>query len=272
MEDNELIGIIGGVGPYAGLDFVEKIFNNTRAVKDQEHVNCMLISCSSLIPDRTEFLLAENPGENPARGMFLCAEALYKAGARYTAVACNTAHADRIFGPFRSMVEKALPGFTIVNMLETCAAFIKESRGGSEMRGNSEIKAGSTKGSYTRLGLLATKGTYKSGVYREYFKEEDGFILIEPEARGQDKIFDAIYDERFGIKSHQPVKTQAKNTIIYEIYRLAERGAEAIILGCTELPLALKNEELPIPVIDPGLITARKLISLVAPEKLLPYS
>ena len=49
VEKNQLpiIGIIGGIGPYAGLDFVQKIFSNTRAKKDQEHLNCILISCPS---------------------------------------------------------------------------------------------------------------------------------------------------------------------------------------------------------------------------------
>jgi aspartate racemase len=185
--------------------------------------------------------------------MFSCAKRLYNAGARCVSVACNTAHADRIFSPFCDKTKEALPGLVVVNMLETCAAFVK-----SELR-------------VTHIGLLATKGTYSSRVYHEYFKSEDGFDLIEPELRGQDRIHEAIYSEKFGIKAYsQPVKSQAKNTIIYEIFRLAERGAEAVILGCTELPLAVAQEDLSLPIIDPGLLTARRLISLTAPEKLIP--
>lgn len=252
-DDFPLIGIIGGVGPFAGLDFIKKILSNTRAVKDQEHINSMLISCSSLIPDRTEFLLNDDGRENPANGMFRCARSLYKAGVRHASVACNTAHSSRIFSPFCAKVAESLPGLTIVNMLETCAAFVK-----NELH-------------FTRIGLLATKGTYKSAVYHEYFKKADGFELIEPEERGQDKIHESIYSEKFGIKAYsQPVKPQAKNTIIYEIYRLAERGVEAVILGCTELPLAISSDDFTLPVIDPGLLTARRLLSLIAPEKLAP--
>jgi aspartate racemase len=248
-----LIGVIGGVGPYAGLDFMRKIFENTRTLTDQDHLNCMLISCPSIIPDRTEFLLkgGECGMENPAFGMFESAQCLYKAGVEYAAVACNTAHSSPIFAPFSRMAREHLPGFTLVNMLETCAAFVKES-----------LKI-------NRIGLLTTKGTYKSRVYHEYFREEDGFALIEPEERGQEKIHEAIYSKQFGIKTRQPVKPQAKNYIACEIYRMEERGANAIILGCTEFPLAVDPHDFSVPILDPGLIAVRKLIALAAPEKLL---
>jgi aspartate racemase len=251
LENPPTIGIIGGVGPYAGLDFFRKILLNTRTVKDQDHLNCILVSCSTLIPDRTEFLLSKEPGKNPALGLFTCAETLHRSGARYVSVACNTAHADRIFTPFCNMVKENFPDLVIVNMLETCATYVKTH-------------------SLTRIGLLATLGTYKSKVYHEYFKETDGCTLLEPESRGQEKIHESIYSEQFGIKAYsQPVKETAKQIILNEIDRLWERGAEAVILGCTELPLAIETSDTSLPLLDPGLLTARKLIELVAPEKLL---
>ena len=262
-----IIGVIGGVGPQAGLDFVQKIFSNTLAVRDQDHLNCMLISCPSIIPDRTGFLLRPSrpPGntaeetENPALGMFESARRLYLAGVRIAAVACNTAHANRIFSPFCSMVKESLPDLRIINMLESCAAYVKESL---------HMK---------HLGLLATKGTHESRVYHEYFKQEDGFLLIEPDSDGQEKVHQAIYNEDFGIKANsQNISTEAIKIINQEIHTLIYRGAEAIILGCTELPLAMSGLPLnpgnktSVPLIDPGLVTARLLIELAAPEKLKP--
>jgi aspartate racemase len=250
-----IIGVIGGLGPQAGLDFVQKIFANTKAKKDQDHLDCILISCPSIIPDRTGFLLKgaseQDPKENPAFGMFESALRLYSAGARIAAVACNTAHADRIFSPFCSMVKESLPDMKIVNMMKTCAAYAKKSQ-------------------ISRLGLLATVGTYKSRVYHEYFREEDGFLLIEPDSAGQNKIHEAIYSEDFGIKAlSQKISSEAIGRINHEIIALAEKGAEAIILGCTELPLAAQSLNCLVPLIDPGLITARRLIALTEPEKLL---
>ncbi|MDR2536051.1 MAG: amino acid racemase [Treponema sp.] len=252
-ETMPLIGVIGGVGPYAGLDFMRNIFINTQAKHDQDHLNCMLISCPSIIPDRTNFLLQNNdvPDKNPALGMFESARRLYAAGAQYAAVACNTAHADRIFTPFCNMVYTSFPELKIVNMLETCADYVKTSLG------------------INRLGLLATKGTYKSQVYHEYFRAEEGFVLIEPDPPDMEKIHDAIYNEDFGIKAHsQPIAGYVQDIIQPSIYRLIDSGAEGIILGCTELPLSVKAQDFSIPIIDPGILTARRLIALTAPEKL----
>jgi len=253
LDTLSIAGIIGGVGPQAGLDFIQKILSNTQALRDQDHVNCMLISCPSIIPDRTAFLLKDKQEEslNPAFGMFDCAKRLHAAGARFAAVACNTAHAGQIFGPFCGLVKKSLPDLTIVNMLETCALFSKEVL---------KIK---------HLGLLATIGTHKSRVYHEYFRKEDGFLLIEPDAAGQEKVHDAIYNEEYGIKAHsQKISSRAVEQISNELHGLADRGAKAVILGCTELPLAVQNLSFPVPLIDPGLILARRLIELAAPEKL----
>ncbi|MDL2228974.1 amino acid racemase [Treponema sp. OttesenSCG-928-L16] len=247
-----LVGIIGGVGPHAGLDFMRKIFNNTIAVKDQDHISTVLISCPALIPDRTCFLLDEEK-ENPAEGMSECAGKLYAAGAGYVCVACNTAHSGRIFAPFCRSVEESFPGLRVVNMLETCAGYVKQYL--------PKVKT---------IGYLATKGTYASGVYREYFSADQGFTLIEPEIQGQERIHEAIYSKEFGIKAHSdPVHPKARSILLYETFKLSDRGADAVILGCTELPLAVNPLDFSIPILDPGLLTARRLIGLVAPEKLM---
>jgi len=250
-KNRALIGVIGGIGPYAGLDFVRNIFDNTRAHKDQEHLDCVLVSCPSIIPDRTGFLLDREKTENPANGLFQSAKKLHAAGVRYAVAACNTAHAGKIFNPFCEMVRESLSGLTIINMLETCASHVRESTG------------------IRRIGLLATLGTHRSAVYHEYFG--NGFELIEPDTGGQEKVHESIYSKEYGIKAFsQPVKPMALDNIRREISRLAERGAQAVILGCTELPLAVKAGDVSVPVIDPGLIAARALIELIAPEKLLP--
>ena len=258
-EKQPLLGVIGGVGPYAGLDFIRKIFMNTNAVKDQDHLSCILVSCPSIIPDRTAFLLQnEGESENPAFGMFESAQLLHKAGVRYAAVACNSAHSERIFSPFCEIVKKSLPGLEIVNMLQTCASYAKTS-----------LAKESSTGEKIRIGLLATIGSHKSRVYHEYFREEDNFQLLEPEEDGQEKIHSAIYSEEYGIKAHSlDIKPRALDIISREISRLIERGAKAVILGCTELPLAVQSSGWNAPIIDPALVTARKFIELAAPEKL----
>jgi aspartate racemase len=251
IKENPLIGIIGGVGPYAGLDFFKKILDNTAASRDQDHVSVVLLSCPAIIPDRTEFLL-ENEAENPSFAMFECAKRLYAIGVKYAVLVCNTAHAKRIFAPFLEMVRQELPGLVIVNMLETCMRHIKQSMPAAK-----------------RIGYLATKGTYRSRVYHEYINADEGFSMLEPDAEGQERIHEAIYSKKFGIKAHSaPVHAEARNILLRETLELLERGADAVILGCTELPLAINPSDFSESVIDPGKLTARRLIELAAPEKL----
>ena len=247
-----LIGVIGGIGPYAGLDFMRNIFANTIALRDQEHLDCVLVTCPSIIPNRTDYILSGGKTENPALGLFESAKKLHAAGVRYAVAACNTAHAPVIFKPFCEMA-RTLSGLTIINMLETCASFVKENM------------------SVRRIGLLASRGTYESRVYNEYFT--DGFEIIEPDLPGQEKVYEAISSKEFGIKAFShPIKPAAIENIKHEINALIDRGAQAIILGCTELPLAIQACDVPVPIIDPGLIAARALITLAAPEKLLPLT
>jgi aspartate racemase len=150
------------------------------------------------------------------------------------------------------MVREKLPGLEIVNMLETCVIHLR--------RNMPEIK---------RIAYLATKGTYKSRVYHEYLKADEGYSLMEPDDQGQERIHEAIYSKEFGIKTHfDPAHAKARSVLLYETFKLMDRGAEAVILGCTELPLAIDPHDFLAPVLDPGKLTARRLIDLAAPEKL----
>ena len=95
MNERQCIGVVGGLGPYAGLDLVRKIFDRTRADHDQDHLPVMLYSFPGDIPVRPEFLLGltrENPGEAIGDIMARMAEA----GATIIGMPCNTAHSPRI--------------------------------------------------------------------------------------------------------------------------------------------------------------------------------
>ena len=76
----KIIGILGGVGPYAGLDLVRKIFDNTIAESDHEHLPVILYSVPQLVPDRTDFITGKSP-VNPSEGLIQGLQSLIKAGA-----------------------------------------------------------------------------------------------------------------------------------------------------------------------------------------------
>jgi len=92
----KIIGIVGGVGPYAGVDLVTKILNLKKAVKDQDHLPLALMSLPGLIHDRTAFLLGETD-VNPAYAISRIIMKLRQVGADVVGIPCNTAHAPSIF-------------------------------------------------------------------------------------------------------------------------------------------------------------------------------
>jgi aspartate racemase len=248
-----IIGIIGGVGPYAGLDLVRKIYGATAASRDQDHLDLLMASCPRLIPDRTAYLLG-NGGENPAEGILSCVATLYAGGARLFGIPCNTAHSERIMGVVRSSLAERYRDAVLVDMLAATG------------RVAAELCPGGI------VGLLATKGTHRSGVYRTYL-DAVGLTLIEPPSDEIEAVHRSIFDDKWGIKAQSDPPTEKACRILAHAARaLCDRGAHAIILGCTEIPLALHDYTFDVPLIDAGLCLARELVRQTAPEMLRPMA
>lgn len=247
MED--AIGIIGGVGPYAGVDIIKKIFDNTAAKTDQEHLDLYLTNLPARIGDRTAYLL--EGGDNPAQGLFESLEKLVMMGSTVVGIPCNTAHAPAIYDELARRALLAFPKLKLLNMIEeTCVQIARRYPMGG------------------KIGLLATKGTHAVGVYRQYFSRYPLLELVEPDEEGQDRVHQAIYDTDYGIKAVSPVSDKAVAVLQEEGRRLIEKGVDAIILGCTELPLALQDGMFPCQLIDPTLVLARAAIGAIQPGKL----
>ena len=121
------------------------------------------------------------------------------------------------------------------------------------------------------VGVLSTNGTRNTGLYKQVI-EEYSLTCIEPNDTLQNKVHSAIYDETFGIKAFSsPVTNRAHDQLVAAIQELKTQGAQVIILGCTELPLALREKSYyGLHVIDPNRILARALISAIDPGKLNP--
>ncbi len=245
------IGIIGGVGPYAGIDLVRKVFDNTIAVRDQEHIDLYMSSVPSIIGDRTNFLL--NGGDNPAIGLYACFDKLATIGADVIAIPCNTAHAPPIYDEVAALARTHWPDVLLLNMIEETVKVIK-----------AHFAGGAT------IGLMATLGTHGQRIYQNHFTDEPSFSLIEPDQEGKEAVHRAIYDQGYGIKATPSPSERARRVVKEQANLLIERGADAIILGCTELPLALKAGEVSAHLFDPTEILARAAIAHVAQGKLRP--
>ncbi len=251
MNDSKIIGIVGGVGPFAGLDVNRKIFENTKAVTDQDHLEVYLLSCSRYIADRTEYLQNPDEIENPAIAISNVIRKLNQIGAEIIGIPCNTAHSPPIFNKILALLDELNLRVELVNMIEMTKKFI-------------ENKASKT------IGLLATLGTYESGVYQTAFAADNNLTLVLPDDTDRKKTHRAIYDKEFGIKAFSSPVTARSVKLLHEVINtLRKKGVEAVIMGCTEIPLALRQSDIDIPLIDPTEILARALIHRAAPHRLL---
>jgi aspartate racemase len=260
MSKQKVIGIGGGVGPMAGVKIHEKIVQNTKATTDQEHFKIYHISRSPDIRDRTEYLLSNTVLENPAEGIFRSLKAIIE-GAKAVdsdsqivfGAPCNTFHAPRIFDRFLKLAGEE-KNVQVLNMLKETGDFIHEFYPHAK-----------------KIGLMSTTGTRKVRVYNDVL-EPYGFEIVEVPEKLQEELHKSIYNPDWGIKAQSnPVSKQARDNFLRYVEILEKKKVDAVILGCTEIPLALPESEINgIALIDPMDALARALIREANPKKLKP--
>jgi aspartate racemase len=248
-----LVGILGGMGPQAGLDMAEKLIAMTSTQCDQGHIPFMLFSLPGSVPDRTAFLLGKSP-ENPAYAIATQFEVMAKMGVTIAVMACNTAHASPIFDVVLDQLRRNKVKLEILHLIEETVFYIRQQY--------PDIK---------KVGILGTQGTYQAQLYDKAL-EKAGLevVLPDPHVR-QNDIHAALYAPGFGIKtSPGTVTKKARKKVLSAIHHLKQGGAGVIVLGCTELPLAVKEGCInDIPILDPAKIMVEKLIRKTYPHKLL---
>ena len=235
----KVIGVLGGMGPEATANFYERLIAHTLARKDQEHLR-VFIDSNPKIPDRT--LAISQGGESPVPAMVVSASALERAGADFIVIPCVSAHF------FVEELERniKLPILSIVRaVVDNVAAH------------HPGIK---------KIGLLATSGTIQGGFFQEQLIRA-GLETLTPDFDDQRLVMTAIYD----VKDAQCRRTREEiaEDVCAVARRLAARGAQGIIAGCTEVPLVLESGRLPVPVFDSLLILAKAAIE-AAGGKFLP--
>ena len=225
------IGVVGGVGPAATVDLLNKIVVNTDARRDQEHIK-VVVEQNPQIPDRTENLLKD--GIDPTVALYATCKRLQADDADIIVIPCNTAHA---FVP-RIQPYLSIP---IVNMLDATMATLSQTWPGQK-----------------QVGLLATSGTISTRVYHEAARAV-GIELLVPDDENQAQVMDAIYGPR-GVKAGF-TEGECLTQLLAAMTSLVARGAEILILGCTELPLLMPQ--------NPAYPIAGKTVAIVDPTEIL---
>jgi len=181
---------------------------------------------------------------------------LEKMGAHVAGIPCNTAHAPLIFDEIISQLESAGSRIMIVHMIKEVIRHLK-----------------SCFPHLKRVGVLSTTGTHRTRLY-PHFLEPAGFQVVAVDDEFQEqKIHPAIYDPLMGIKACGAATEWATERLLAGVQLLREKGAQAVILGCTEIPLAIRQPIISeMIIINPTLVLARALIESSSPGKLRPWT
>jgi len=238
------------MGPIAGIDLSKKIVNQTIAGKDQEHIAQILYSAPEFIGDRTEYILGIIK-KNPAYAIADILIKLESMGATVACLPCNSAHAPEIYGVIEDELRKNGSKIRLLHMIEEVGRFIRKQF--------PEVQ---------KVGILGTSGTFKTKQYKRI--EKFGLEVMNVSEQEVEQVHEAIYHPVFGIKSEpNNISSQSLDILNNASKSLLSKGAEAIVLGCTEIPLAMPEKYFNnIPLIDSTLVLARALIAAVDETKL----
>jgi aspartate racemase len=204
------IGVIGGMGPAATVDFLGRIVRGVAATDDRDHPR-ILIDSNPHVPDRNAALAGKGPSPGPA--LAAMAIGLAAQGAELLAMPCNAAHgwADDV---------RAATSLPFIDMVE---ASIARSRGART------------------VGLIAVAATLDARLYHAPL-EALGITVIEPDRASVAELVARVKAGDTG-----PEARAAATALAQE---LAAQGADLLIAACTEIPLVLGAAQCPVPLIE----------------------
>ncbi|WP_137176283.1 aspartate/glutamate racemase family protein [Roseomonas sp. AR75] len=224
-----MLGVLGGMGPLASAEFMRRLTLLTPAERDQDHVPAVLWS-DPRVPDRSAARLGG--GADPLPALLRGIRGLEQAGCGAIAIPCNTAH-----GWFDGMqAATALPILHIVDAAATELARLG-------------VPAG-------RIGVMGTAGTLAMRLYQQRLEGRGYECLVPTDAEMTRLVTPGIAEVKANrvAEAHAPLAEAA--------HALAARGARAVVLGCTEIPLGIAaGPALPFPVCDTIDALARVAIS-----------
>lgn len=217
----EILGVIGGLGPIATAHFMELVINMTRADSDQENVEMIIYNFPS-IPDRTDYILGKSD-KSPLPEMLRIGNALASQGASLIAIPCVTAHY------FYREIAQGIPAPVVNGIAETIGL----------------LKAQGIQ----KVGIMATDGTIRTGLLSKEL-ESAGMEAVVPSAQRQQDVMHLIYKN---VKAGKGAEMDRFRRVQQE---LVSSGAQVILLGCTELSLIKRDEE-----IGPGFLDIMEVLA-----------
>ena len=219
------LGVIGGLGPMATAYYLELVIRMTDVKRDQDHPEIVIANIPS-IPDRTAYILGKSQ-DDPLVPMVQIGSQLKNMGATVVATPCITAHY------FHEALQNGI-GLPLIHAIRSTAKVLRSA-------------------GVSRVGLMATDGTVQSGIFQKQI-EEYGMELVLPSEEGQKGVMTLIYDQ---VKAGLEPDLGLFNSIRDE---LRCNGAQAVVLGCTELSLLKKSHDLGDGVLDALEVLAKESV------------
>lgn len=228
-RNRKIVGVLGGMGPDATVDFMAKVIALTPAGKDQDHVR-MIVDHNPKVPNRQHAMLGD--GEDPGPTLAAMAAGLERAGADFLVMPCNTAHA------FGELIEAAvsIPLISIIDL--TVAACVE----------------------FDAVGILATDSCLQCRIYQDALASK-GIESVLPDHQDTAALMRFITRIKSGTRGAE-IAGQVRNLA----ENLVGKGAQAIIAGCTEIPLVLDGSMLAVPLIASTDVLAQATVKIARGE------
>jgi aspartate racemase len=211
------LGILGGMGPAASAEFITRLIQQTPAISDKEHIPFVLWN-NPQIPDRSTSI--RNGDDKPLPYLLEGIESLKYVGCDLIVIPCNTAHFW--FHELNKL------NVRIIHIVDSVASALREVNVINDT-----------------IGVMGTQATVEFGLY-QYILNKLGWNCIVPTKEETDTLVQPAIDLIKGgnIKDAHPMLMTVVNSLII-------RGAKAVVLGCTEIPLAVREtEENNIPLVN----------------------
>jgi len=221
---------LGGMGPEATVDCYARIIKNTPAKTDQQHLR-VIIDSNPKVPDRTASITGKGPSPVPI--LVDGCHTLQAAGADFVIMPCVSAHF--YLAEIRQQIK--LPILSIYDA-------VTDTISGE----HADIKT---------VGLMGTTGTISGGLFQKRLAAANIQTMVPADVQ-QIRVMAAIYD----IKNSRPDRSRKQITadLVAVAQGLISNGAQGIVAGCTEIPLALEQQHLSVPYFDALSILARAAI------------
>jgi aspartate racemase len=212
------LGLLGGMTWHSTVDYYRLINDGIQKRLGGSHSAELLLLSIDFEP--VEELQGRGDWAGMGRLMAAWAKRLEAAGAEGLVICTNTMH--RLAGDVAAAIR-----IPLIHIADATAAAVKAAGLGT-------------------VGLLGTRYTMELDFYRGRLEKEHGLNVLIPEEPGRTTVHDVIYNEL----TYGQIREESRQAYIEIIRDLARRGAQGVILGCTEIPLLVKAADSPVPVFD----------------------